>query len=76
MLFFLRAAGFTKHEVAVSVNIERPGLRFIPAGGGLEDGWGFRGWVGVGFMLAQRSAGTLNTVKSTPSPTVLHRCSV
>lgn len=71
MLVFLRAAGFTKHEAAVSVNIERPGLRFIPAGGGLEDGWGFRGWVG-----AQRSAGTLNTVKSTPSPTVLHRCSV
>lgn len=39
MLVFLRAAGFTKHEAAVSVNIERPGLRFIPAGGGLEDGW-------------------------------------
>lgn len=42
MLVFLRAAGFMKHEAAVSVNIERPGLRFIPAGGGLEDGWGFR----------------------------------
>lgn len=45
MLVFLRAAGFTKHEAAVSVNIERPGLRFIPAGGGLEDGWGLgSGW--------------------------------